>query len=287
MISLRYQAIRRVQYAQHALAGRFLSSVEAAPAASSAGNSAAAATSVRPPRRKRPTNIAINEQNINKAFDEVKKYSWARFDETIDAIVGLDVDPRKPNQSIKGVASLPHGVGKKIRVAVFAKDADIRTALDAGADLAGADDLIARVQSGDIPFDRAIATPEIMPMLSKIGRILGPRGLMPNPKIGTVTKDVAQAVKNAKAGSVQYRVEKQGIIQAGIGKVSFSREALLDNFRSFLISIVDAKPDTLKGKYIVNVYVKSTMGPAIPVEVASADPTNARFMLEADILLKK
>lgn len=164
---------------------------------------------------------------------------------------------------------------------MFARDSDQKAALDAGADIVGAEDLIARVQAGDIPFQRAIATPEMMSALSKIGKLLGPKGLMPNPKLGTVTKDVATAVKAAKAGAVQYRVDKSGIIHAGIGKVSFSNAALLENVRSFLISIVDAKPESLKGKYIKYVYVKATMGPSVSIEVPSADPTNARFMLDA------
>lgn len=162
-------------------------------------------------------------------------------------VVNLGVDPRKPNQSIKGVAVLPSGSGKVIRVAVFAQGNDVQAALDAGASVVGSDDLLARIQSGDLPFERVIATPEMMTMVSKVGKILGPRGMMPNPKMGTVTKDVTKAVKAAKAGSVQFRVEKQGIIQAGIGKVSFTKEALLDNVRSFMVAISDVKPENYKG----------------------------------------
>ena len=229
----------------------------------------------------------------------MKQFATARFDETVDLAVNLGVDPRKPNQSIKGVARLPHGNGKKVRVAVFATGAqyfsttfadalthliagaDAEAALAAGADVVGSTDLIARIQAGELPFDRAIATPSMMSIVSKVGRILGPRGLMPNPKMGTVTDDVSRAVKQAKEGQVPFRVEKQGIVHAGVGKVSFSKEALLENIRSVMVAIVDAKPEGFKGKYIQKVHLSSTMGPGINIDLPSVDPSSARFMLSA------
>lgn len=161
--------------------------------------------------KKRPKLVRkVDQQNVFEAVELVKQHAWAKFDETIEISVNLGLDPRKPNQSVKGVAKLPSGTGKKIRIGVFATGADAKAALEAGANVVGADDLVARVQSGDIPFDTVIATPEMMALVGKLGRVLGPRGLMPNPKMGTVTKDVAKAVKAAMAGAVQFRVEKQG-----------------------------------------------------------------------------
>jgi len=214
----------------------------------------------------------------------VKSHAWAKFDETVEISVNLGLDPRKPNQSIKGTAKLPHGAGKKVRVGVFATGNDAQQASDAGADVVGAEDLVKRLQDGDIPFDTLIATPEMMPIVSRVGRILGPRGLMPNPKMGTVTKDVAKAVKTAKAGAVQFRVEKKGIVQAGIGKVSFSEQQLLDNVRAFMVAVSDCKPEGLKGKYVLGVHLASTMGPGIKIDVASVDPTSPRFMIDPKIL---
>eukprot|EP01041_Mallomonas_annulata_P002514 gene2515-4892_t len=240
------------------------------------------AISAVPPRPKRKIAQALVKDplNVNIAIEKVKELVWAKFDETVEIAVNLNVDPRKPNQSIKGVAALPHGTGKKVRVGVFTQGANRQLALDAGADVVGAEDLVARVQSGELPFDRVIATPDVMSLVSKIGKILGPRGLMPNPKLGTVTTDVVKAVKAAKAGSVQFRVEKHGIVQAGIGKVSFSKEALLENIRSLMVAIGDAKPEGFKGKFINTVHLSSTMGPGVPVEVSSADPTSPKFILQ-------
>jgi len=214
----------------------------------------------------------------------VKANAWTRFNETVDISVNLGLDPRKPNQSIKGTAKLPHGAGKKVRVGVFATGNDAQQATEAGADVVGGEDLVKRLQDGDIPFDSLIATPEMMSIVSRVGRILGPRGLMPNPKMGTVTKDVAKAVKAAKAGAVQFRVEKKGIVQAGLGKVSFNTEQLLDNVRSFMVAVSDCKPEGLKGKYILGVHLSTTMGPSVKVDVASVDPTNARFMVDPKLL---
>lgn len=231
-------------------------------------------------RHTKETLEKLSPQNIYDALDIVKKSAWSKFDETVEIIVNLGLDPRKPNQAIKGVAKLPHGVGKIVRVAVFAQGADVQAAKDAGADAVGSDDLVARVQAGDFPFDSVIATPEMMPALGRIGKLLGPKGLMPNPKMGTVTKDVAKAVKISKAGAVQFRVEKKGIIQASVGKVSFTKEKLLDNIRSMMVAIGDSKPEGLKGKFYLVGHVKSTMGRSVPLDVATIDPTNGRFMLD-------
>jgi len=169
-------------------------------------------------------------------------------------------------------------------VGVFATGNDAQQATEAGADVVGGEDLVKRLQDGDIQFDSLIATPEMMSIVSRVGRILGPRGLMPNPKMGTVTKDVAKAVKAAKAGAVQFRVEKKGIVQAGLGKVSFTSEQLLDNVRSFMVAVSDCKPEGLKGKYILGVHLSTTMGPSVKVDVPSVDPTNARFMVDPKLL---
>lgn len=221
----------------------------------------------------------IPPQNVHLAIDLVKEKSWVRFNETVDVAVRLGVDPRKPNQSVKGVAVLPHGTGKVVRIGVFASGGDAQDAIDAGADVVGGQDLIARVQAGEIPFDRVIATPEMMALVSKVGRVLGPRGLMPNPKMGTVTKDVARAIRLARAGSVQFRVDKVGVVHAGIGKVNFSSTELLENLRAFMVAVSDVRPEGFKGKYLVKTTLSSTMGPGVPVELATVDPSSSRFML--------
>mmetsp|Transcript_8988 Transcript_8988/g.9034 ORF Transcript_8988/g.9034 Transcript_8988/m.9034 type:complete len:277 (+) Transcript_8988:100-930(+) len=235
-------------------------------------------------KRKDARALVKNPMNVIVAVQKVKELVWAKFDETVEIAVNLNVDPRKPNMSIKGVASLPHGTGKKIRVAVFTQGSNIQTALNYGADVAGCEDLIAEVQSGNIAFDRVIATPDVMPMLGKIGKILGPRGLMPNPKLGSVTTDIVKAIQSVKAGSVQFRVEKKGIIQAGIGKISFKNIMLLDNIRAFMMAINDVKPEGLKGKFITSIHISSTMGPGIPIEITSADPTSPKFMLDESLI---
>jgi len=222
--------------------------------------------------------------NIHDAVALLRETAWAKFDETVEVAVNLNLDPRKPNQSIKGVARLPHGVGKVVRVAVFAGGESATAAKEAGADVVGGEDLVARIQGGDLPFDTIIATPEMMSMVSKIGKILGPRGLMPNPKLGTVTKEVARAVKTAKAGAVQFRVEKKGIVQAGIGKLSFSDQSLLENIRAMMIAIADAKPEAFKGVYFQRFTLSSTMGAGIPVDISSVDPNNAKFLKSVDEL---
>jgi len=242
--------------------------------------------SVKPTRH---TKLTLPKETINifKIFPQIRAYKWASFDETVDIAVNLGVDPRKPNQSVKGVANLPSGTGKIVRVCVFASGPAAQAALEAGADVVGAEELIANVQAGIINFDTVIATPEMMPKLGKIGKILGPRGMMPAPKLGSVTNDVAKAIKAAKAGAVQFRVEKKGIIHAGIGKLSFSDEALIENVKAFMIAVNDVKPENFKGKYLKQVHLSSTMGPGFHIELSSVDPTNPKFMIDPAILTKK
>lgn len=221
---------------------------------------------------------------IHDAINLIKLHSWAKFDETIELSLNMGLDPRKPNQSVKGVAKLPFGTGKVIRVCVFAEGEAAQNAKDAGADLVGGEDILDEIQAGNINFEKCIATPTMMPLVGKVGRILGPRGLMPNPKLGTVTTDTARAVKDAKAGAITFKVEKKGVIHAGIGKKSFSDEELLENIRAFMVAVVDAKPDALKGKYLREVYLSSTMGPGIRVELPNVDPGNGKFMLNLNEL---
>ena len=207
---------------------------------------------------------------LDEAIKMVKSRASAKFDETIEVAINLGVDPRHADQMVRGVVTLPNGTGKTVRVAVFAKDAKADEARKAGADIVGAEDLMEQIQSGKIDFDRCIATPDMMPLVGRLGKILGPRNLMPNPKVGTVTQDVAGAVKAAKGGAVEYRVEKAGILHAGIGKVSFSEEALLQNIKAFTDAVQRSKPAGAKGTYVKRVAVSSTMGPGVHVEPASA-----------------
>nr|WP_314259344.1 50S ribosomal protein L1 [uncultured Devosia sp.] len=207
---------------------------------------------------------------LDEAVKMVKARASAKFDETIEIAINLGVDPRHADQMVRGVVNLPNGTGKTVRVAVFAKDAKADEARKAGADIVGAEDLMEQIQSGKIDFDRCIATPDMMPLVGRLGKILGPRNLMPNPKVGTVTPDVAGAVKAAKGGAVEYRVEKAGILHAGVGKVSFSEEALLQNIKAFTDAVVRSKPAGAKGTYVKKVAVSSTMGPGVHVEPASA-----------------
>ena len=189
--------------------------------------------------------------------------------QTIDLAIQLGVDPRKPNQSVRGVVSLPNGTGKHVRIAVFARGAKAEEAKAAGATIVGAEDLVEQVQSGRLEFDRCIATPDLMPLVGRLGKVLGPRGLMPNPKVGTVTMDVKGAVAGAKGGSVEFRVEKAGIIHAGIGKVSFDADKLVENIKAFADAVSKAKPAGAKGQYVQRVAVTSSMGPGVKVEPAS------------------
>jgi large subunit ribosomal protein L1 len=204
-----------------------------------------------------------------EAIALVKAGAVAKFDESIEIALNLGVDPRHADQMVRGTADLPHGTGRTVRVAVFAKDDKAEEARAAGADVVGAEDLALAIQGGQIAFDRCIATPDMMPVVGRLGRILGPRGLMPNPKLGTVTSNVAQAVTAAKAGQVQFRVEKAGIIHAGVGKASFSAEQLSDNVRAFVEAVNRAKPAGAKGTYLKRAAMSSTMGPGVHVEVAS------------------
>ena len=207
---------------------------------------------------------------VADAVKLVKGGAKAKFDETVEMALNLGVDPKHADQMVRGVVALPHGTGKSMRVAVFAKGDKAKEAQDAGADLVGAEDLAEKINGGEMGFDRVIATPDMMGVVGRLGKVLGPRGLMPNPKLGTVTADVKTAVKNAKAGEVQFRVEKAGIVQAGIGKASFSAEQLQDNVKAFVDAILKAKPTGAKGTYIKKISLSSTMGPGVKI-----NPTDA------------
>jgi large subunit ribosomal protein L1 len=207
---------------------------------------------------------------LDEAVKMVKERASAKFDETIEVAINLGVDPRHADQMVRGVVNLPNGTGKTVRVAVFARGSKADEATAAGADVVGAEDLMEQIQGGKIDFDRCIATPDMMPIVGRLGKILGPRNLMPNPKVGTVTMDVAGAVKAAKGGAVEYRVEKAGILHAGVGKVSFSDEAILQNIKAFTDAVQKSKPAGAKGTYVKRVAVSSTMGPGVHVEPASA-----------------
>ncbi len=207
------------------------------------------------------------EYSLEEAVKLVKEACYTKFDETVDLALNLGVDPKKSDQMVRGTVVLPHGMGKKVRVVVFAKGEKEKEARDAGADFVGAEDLVEKIQKGWLDFDNAVATPDIMGLVGKLGKILGPRGLMPNPKLGTVTFDVAKAVREIKAGKVEYKTEKAGIIHVPIGKVSFDAEKLLDNARVIIDAIVRAKPGTSKGRYLKKIAVSSTMGPGIRVDV--------------------
>ena len=203
---------------------------------------------------------------LTDAVKMVKERASAKFDETIEIAINLGVDPRHADQMVRGVVTLPNGTGRTLRVGVFARGAKAEEAKAAGADVVGAEDLVEKVQGGAIDFDRCIATPDMMPLVGRLGKVLGPRGMMPNPKIGTVTMDIANAVKGAKGGSVEFRVEKAGIIHGGIGKASFPADKLAENIRAFVDAVVKAKPAGAKGTYLQRVAVSSTMGPGIKVE---------------------
>ncbi len=210
------------------------------------------------------------DYSIKEAVEIVKKNATAKFDETVEVAVNLGVDPRHADQMVRGVVNLPNGTGRTLRVAVFAKDAKAEEAKKAGADIVGADDLAEKVQNGEIDFDKVIATPDMMPLVGRLGKILGPKGMMPNPKVGTVTMDVAKAVADSKGGAVEFRVEKAGILHAGIGKASFSEKALQENFEAFLGAVMKAKPSGAKGAYMKRVTLSSTMGPGVKVDAVEA-----------------
>jgi len=206
---------------------------------------------------------------VDDAVKLVKERAKAKFDETIEIAMNLGVDPRHADQMVRGVCNLPNGTGRTVRVAVFARGANAEAAKKAGADIVGAEDLAEEVQKGNINFDRCIASPDMMPLVGRLGKVLGPRGLMPNPKVGTVTPDVAGAVKAAKGGAVEFRVEKAGIIHAGIGKASFTEKALAENVRAFADAVIKAKPTGAKGTFVKRISLSSTMGPGLRIEPAS------------------
>jgi large subunit ribosomal protein L1 len=210
-----------------------------------------------------------NAYAIEEAVKLIKDLCSSKFDETVEVAMNLGVDPRHADQNVRGVVSLPHGTGKSVRVAVFAKGDKADEAKAAGADVVGAEDLAEQIQAGNIDFERCIATPDMMPVVGRLGRILGPRGLMPNPKLGSVTNDVAAAIQATKGGQVEFRVEKAGIVHAGVGKTSFDEVALVENVKAFVGAIGRAKPSGAKGTYIKRVSLSSTMGPGLRVDVAS------------------
>jgi large subunit ribosomal protein L1 len=212
---------------------------------------------------------------ISEAVKLVKKNATAKFDETVEVAINLGVDPRHADQMVRGVVSLPSGTGRASRVAVFAKDKKAEEARAAGAEVVGAEDLAEKVQKGEIDFDKVIATPDMMPLVGRLGKVLGPKGLMPNPKVGTVTMDVTTAVKNAKGGAVEFRVEKAGIIHAGVGKASFSQDALEANVRAFLDAVAKAKPSGAKGTYMKKIAISSTMGPGVKIDAADLQAQGA------------
>jgi large subunit ribosomal protein L1 len=205
---------------------------------------------------------------VGDAVKLVKSRATAKFDETVEIAMNLNIDPRKQDQNLRGTVMLPHGTGKSVRVGVFARGDKAKEAEAAGADVVGAEDLAEKIQAGEINFDRAVATPDMMALVGRLGKILGPRGLMPNPRLGTVTQNIAEAVQAAKGGQVEFRADKAGIVHAGVGKASFTDDALVDNVRAFVGAITRAKPTGVKGTYINRVNLSSTMGPGVKVELA-------------------
>ena len=224
---------------------------------------------------------AVDGVDANKAYGVeeavklIKSRATAKFDETIELSINLGVDPRHADQMVRGVSSLPSGTGRKLRVAVFAKGAKADEAKAAGADIVGAEDLAADVTAGKIDFDRCIATPDMMGIVGRLGKVLGPRNLMPNPRVGTVTMDVTQAIKDAKGGAVEFRVEKAGIVQAGVGKASFTEDAIIQNVKAFVDSVMKAKPSGAKGVYMKKVSLSSTMGPGVKIALSSVGAGSA------------
>ena len=214
--------------------------------------------------------IDPNKQyELAEAIKMLKERATAKFDETIEVAMNLGVDPRHADQMVRGVVNLPNGTGRTVRVAVFARGDKADEAKAAGADIVGAEELVETVQKGEINFDRCIATPDMMPLVGRLGKVLGPRGMMPNPKVGTVTADVAAAVKASKGGAVEFRVEKAGIVHAGVGKVSFDAKALEENVKAFADAVIKAKPTGAKGNYVKKVAITSTMGPGLKLDPAT------------------
>ncbi|MBQ3817559.1 MAG: 50S ribosomal protein L1 [Acetobacter sp.] len=215
------------------------------------------------------TKIVAQAYSLDEAVTLVKTNATAKFDETIEIALNLGIDPRHADQMVRGLVSLPNGTGKTLRVGVFARGAKAEEAKSAGADVVGAEDLLEKIQAGDIAFDRCIATPDMMALVGRLGKVLGPRGLMPNPKLGTVTMDVRGAIEAAKSGQVEYRAEKAGIVHAPVGKASFCVEKLVENIRAFVEAVQRAKPATSKGAYLKKVALSSTMGPSVIVDVSA------------------
>ena len=225
--------------------------------------------------------LSKRQKAINEKVDSTKQYSVeeavalltelsaVKFKETVEVAINLGVDPRHADQMVRGVVDLPAGTGRDVRVAVFARDAKAEEAKAAGADVVGAEDLAEKIQKGDIDFDRCIATPDMMPVVGRLGKILGPRGMMPNPRVGTVTADVTEAVQSAKGGAVEFRVEKAGVIHAGVGKASFTEEQIEQNVRAFIGAVMKAKPEGAKGAYMKRAAMSSTMGPGVKIDLAS------------------
>jgi large subunit ribosomal protein L1 len=232
----------------------------------------------KPTKRKAQSHVGVDPRKLHTLDEAVKMVKaraasgkgGAKFDETIEVAMNLGVDPKYPDQQVRGVVSLPNGTGRSARVAVFARDKKADEARAAGADIVGAEELFETINGGKIDFDRLIATPDMMTLVGRLGKVLGPRGLMPNPKVGTVTMDVTKAVKDAKGGAVEFRVEKAGIIHAGIGKASFTEEAILQNLKAFIDAVAKAKPSGAKGTFVKKVAISSTMGPGVRIDVSSA-----------------
>jgi len=241
------------------------------------GSSVRFVSTAPPPKPKR----VRDEFDIDAALALVKENAKARFDESFDIAIQLGVDPRKPGQNIRGIVQLPHGTGRKAAIAVFARGEKAEEAKAAGALVVGAEDLVAAIQAGNINFTKCIATPDMMPVVGKVARLLGPKGLMPNPKLGTVTNDIKGAVQAASKGQIEYRVERQGIVMAGLGRVSFTNEQLKDNLKAFMIALSNSKPEQLKGQFLKHASVSSTMGPGFIVSMAYLNPSNVRFMQPA------
>jgi len=226
-------------------------------------------------------NKASEGVDVNKAYavEEavklIKSRATAKFDETIELAINLGVDPRHADQMVRGVVSLPNGTGRSLRVAVFAKGAKADEARKAGADIVGAEELAEAVGKGEVDFERCIATPDMMGLVGRLGKVLGPRGLMPNPKVGTVTMDVVQAIKDAKGGAVEFRVEKAGVVQAGVGKASFTEDAIVQNVKTFVDSVMKARPTGAKGTYMKKISISSTMGPGVKISLGSVGAASA------------
>lgn len=225
-------------------------------------------------RQKRALVDSDKKYSIGEAVSFIKNNNFTKFDSSVEVVCNLGVDTKHSDQQVRGVVSMPHGTGKKIRIAVFAKEAKAEEAKKAGADIVGSDDLLQSIQSGKIDFDCCIATPDMMGFVGRVAKILGPKGLMPNPKLGTVTVDVAGAVTKAKAGQVEFRAEKAGIVHAAVGKVSFDENNLLENIQELLSAVNKAKPAASKGAYLKSLYISSTMGPSLPIDVANLSINN-------------